>query len=38
MAKKSGPSKITSVGELKIKNGQILIEITRLKSTTENLT
>ena len=37
-AKKNGPSKITSVGELKIKNGQILIEITRLKSEIENLT
>ena len=37
-AKKNGPSKITSVRELKIKNGRILIEITRLKSEIENLT
>ena len=33
--KKNGPSKIT---ELKIENGQILIEIMRLKSKIENLT
>ena len=37
-AKKNGPSKITSVVELKIENGQTLIEITRLKSEIENLT
>ena len=34
-AKKNGPSKITSVTELKIENGQALIEITRLKSKIE---
>ena len=37
-AKKNGPSKITSVTELKIENGQTLIEITRLKGEIENLT
>ena len=36
--KKNGPSKITRVAELKIENGQILIEIMRLKSKIENLT
>ena len=34
-AKKNGPSKITSVTELKIENGQALIEIARLKSKIE---
>ena len=36
--KKNEPSKITRVAELNIENGQILIEIMRLKSKIENLT
>ena len=36
--KKNRPSKITRAAEFKIENGQILIEIMRLKSKIENLT
>ena len=36
--KKNGPSKIPRAVELKLENGQILIEIMRLKSKIEDLT